>query len=119
MKFRLFRGDNTIEEIVSMMQREDGEENVAPETRVEDIPGQLKVRRRSVGTLQKDVFEWNDHNPEFSADDYILAVSLSAASWWKDDPIPVGVAIRIEDTSGTCQQLYATVRARVQARVRA
>jgi hypothetical protein len=121
LKFRLFRGDKSIDEIVSMMQREDGDENVASETQVEDIPGKLRIRRRSVGALQRDLFEWNDHDPAFSTDDYILGVSLSAASWCKAEPIsvPIGIAIRIEDTSGTCQQLYARVRARVQARARA
>jgi hypothetical protein len=121
LKFRLFRGDKPIEEVISMMQREDGDENVASETQVQDIPGKLRVRRRSVGTLQRDVFEWNDHDPAFSTDDYILAVSLAAASWCKAEPtnVPIGIAIRIEDTSGACQQLYALVRSRVQARARA
>ena len=121
LKFRLFRGDKSIDEIVSMMQREDGDENVASETQVEDISGRLRIRRRSVGALQRDLFEWNDHDAAFSTDDYVLGVSLSAASWCKAEPIsvPIGIAIRIEDTSGTCQQLYARVRARVQARARA
>lgn len=120
MKFRLFRGDKSIEDIVAMMQREDGDENLASETQVRDLPGKLKVRRRSVGTLQRDIFEWNDHEEAFSADDYILGVSLSAASWCKSNPpnVPIGIAIRIEDTSGVCQQLYARVRARVQEQAR-
>jgi len=121
LKFRLFRGDKSVEDIVAMMQREDGDENLASQTRVGDLPGKLKVRRRSVGTLQRDIFEWNDHEEAFSADDYILGVSLSVASWCKADPpiVPIGIAIRIEDTSGICQQLYARVRARVQAQARA
>lgn len=121
LKFRLFRGDKSVEDIVAMMQREDGDENLASQTRVDDLPGKLRVRRRSVGTLQRDVFEWNDHEEAFSADDYILGVSLAAASWCKSDPpnVPIGIAIRIEDTSGICQQLYARVRARVQEQARA
>ena len=121
LKFRLFRGDNPIEEIVSMMQREDGEENVASATQVQDLPCKLGIRRRSVGTLQRGLFEWNDHDPAYSTNDYILGVSLSAASWCKANPpsIPIGFAIRVEDTSGTCQQLYARVRARIQAQARA
>ncbi len=121
LKFKLFRGDKSVEDIVAMMQREDEDENLASETKVEDILGELRVRRRSVGTLQRDLFEWNDHEDGFCANDYILGVSLSAASWCKADlpNIPIGIAIRIEDTSGTCQQLYARVRARVQAQARA
>ena len=121
LKFRLFRGDKSVEDIVAMMQRDDGDENVASQTHVPDLTGRLKIRRRSVGTLQRDVFEWNDHEEAFSADDYILGVSLAAASWCKSDlpNVPIGIAIRIEDTSGTCQELYARVRARVQAQARA
>ena len=121
LKFRLFRGDKPIDEIVLMMQRDDGEENVASDTRVQDLSSKLGIRRRSVGTLQRADFEWTDHDLAYSSDDYILAISLSAASWCKADPpnVPIGIAIRIEDTSGTCQQLYARVRARVQARARA
>jgi hypothetical protein len=121
LKFRLFRGDKPVEGVILMMQREEGDENVASDTQVEDMLGKLGVRRRSVGTLQRDMFEWNDHDPAFSADDYILSVSLSAASWCKAGltNVPIGIAIRIEDTSGTCQQLYARVQARIQARTRA
>jgi hypothetical protein len=120
LKFRLFRGDKTTEEIESMMQREHEEENVAAKNRVEDLPSKLGIQRRSVGTLQRDVFEWYDHDPAYSTDDYILGVSLSAASWCKANPpsIPIGIAVRVEDTSGTCQQLYARVRAQVPARAR-
>lgn len=121
LKFRLFRGDKPVDGIDAMMQREDDEENIASKARVEDLDGKLKLRRRSVGTLQRDIFEWNEHDPAFSTDDYILGVSLSAASWCKADSpsIPIGIVVRIEDTSGTCQQLYARVRAQVQARARA
>jgi hypothetical protein len=121
LKFRLFRGDKNVDEIVTMMQRDEEEENVVSSTQVKALPGVLGVRRRSVGTLQRDVFEWRDHEPGFSTDDYVLALSLSAASWCKAEPtnVPIGIAVRIEDTSGSCQQLYARVRARVLARVRA
>jgi hypothetical protein len=121
LKFRLFCGDKPIDAIKAMMQREDGEENVAAETQVEDLPGTLRLRRRSVGTLQRDIFEWRNHDPAFSSDDYVLGVALSAASWCKAEPprIPIGIVVRIEDTSATCQELYARVRSRVPARARA
>jgi hypothetical protein len=120
-KFRLFRGDKPIDDIAAMMQRDEDEENLPANVKVEDLPSRLGIRRRSVGTLQSDVFEWDDHDPAYSADDYILGVALSAASWCKNNPpdVPIGVAVRLEDTTGKCQQLHARVRARVQAQARA
>ncbi len=118
LKFRLFRGDKPTDQIVSMMQRNDDEENLTSDVQVDHLPGKLKIQRRSVGTLQRDVFEWHDHESEFSANDYILAVSLSAASWCKDTTsVPLGLAVRLEDTTGRCQRLYSQVQARVLAQV--
>lgn len=120
-KFRLFRGDKSIDDIAAMMQRDEDEENLPADVKVEDLPSRLGIRRRSVGTLQRDAFEWDDHDAAYSADDYILAVALSAASWCKSNPpdVRIGVAVRLEDTTGKCQQLHARVRARVQAQARA
>ena len=54
---------------------------------------------------------------EFSADDYTLAVSLTAASWTKKDtPVPAAVVVRLEDTTGQYAELYARVRASIRAR---
>ncbi len=119
-KFRLFRGEKSINAIVAMMQREEEEENLPADVRVQDLPSALGIRRRSVGTLQRDVFEWYDHDPACSEEDYVLGVALSSASWCKSDlpDVPIGVVLRLEDTTGKCQQLHAKVRARVQAQAR-
>ena len=55
-KFRLFRGDKSINDIAGMMQREEEEQNLPANIKVEDLPSALGIRRRSVGTLQRDVF---------------------------------------------------------------
>jgi len=124
MKFRLFRGDQSADHIAALLQRDDDEKNTAAakDISANDMEGQLRIVRRSVGTLQKDVFEWRDHKEDYSQDDYTLALSLVSATWLRtDDPIPIAVVVRIEDATGKYQELYARVRARVQAlaRVRA
>jgi Subtilase family len=121
MRFRLFRGDEDADKITALLQRDDEEANVpaAKEIAANDLEGSLKIVRRSTGTLQRDVFEWSDHKAEYSRDDYTLAVSLQSASWLRStDAIPVAVVVRLRDTTGRYQELYAQVQAQVRAAVR-
>ena len=70
------------------------------------------INRRSVGTLQRDTYEWSVHKEKFSPDDYTLAVSLTAANWTKKDaPVSAAVIVRLEETTGQYTDLYAQVRA--------
>jgi hypothetical protein len=121
IKFRVFRGDEDLEEIQALLQRADEEENKAAGKHVnaEDLPGVLGISRRSTGTLQRDSFEWSNHNENYSANDYVIALSLKPASWMHDREIPVAVVVRIEDVTGKYQELYTQVRAKVQVPVRA
>lgn len=121
LKFQLFRGDVPAAEIEAFLQREDGEENTPPTLSVNQITNaRLGFKRRSVGTLQCDTFEWSEHRTEFSNEDYTLAVSIGKEAKWLSDPqtveIPLAVVVRIEETSGQFNELYAKVKARVQAR---
>ena len=120
-KFRLFRGDKTVDSIAAMMQRDDDEENRPNESRVQDMKGKIGIARRSVGTLQRDDFEWSYHDDSYSAGDYILGISLTTSSWCKTQPpnVAIGIVVRLEDSTGKCQQLYSQIRARVQAQVMA
>ncbi len=121
MKFRLFRGDENSDHIVELLQRDEEEANVPAGKHVmaSDLEGILKISRRSCGTLQRDLFEWSDHKSEYSQSDYTLAVSLQSASWLRSSyDIPLAVVVRLEDTTGKYERLYAQVRARVQAAVR-
>ena len=109
-------------EIEAVLQREDGEENTAPTLSVSQInKARLGVQRRSVGTLQCDTFEWSEHSTEFSNEDYTLGVSIGKEAKWLKNPqsveIPLAVVVRIEETSGQFNELYARVKARVQSRV--
>lgn len=120
MKFRLFCGDKNSDEIEALLQRDEDEENVAAKAGVDDLKMNFGINRRSVGTLQRDTYEWSVHKEEFSADDYTLAVSLTAASWTKKDtPVPAAVVVRLEDTTGQYAELYARVRASIRARIAA
>lgn len=121
LKFQLFRGDVPAAEIEAFLQREDEEENTPPTLSVNQITNaRLGFKRRSVGTLQCDTFEWSEHRTEFSNEDYTLAVSIGKEAKWLKNPqtveIPLAVVVRIEDTSGQFNELYAKVKARVQAR---
>ena len=118
MKFRLFCGDKNTDEIEALLQRDEDEKNVAAKAGVDDLRMNFGINRRSVGTLQRDTYEWSVHKEEFSADDYTLAVSLTAASWVKKDtPVPTAVIVRLEDTTGQYAELYAQVRASIRAKV--
>jgi hypothetical protein len=117
MKFRLFRGDRRFSDIEAALQRDEEEENVAPTATNDDMTGHPGITARSVGTLQKASFEWHDHDPNYSAEDYTLAVTLDKASWLADEvDIPLAVVVRIEDTTARFQELYARVSARARAR---
>lgn len=119
MKFRLFRGDRDAAQIEALMQRDEGEENVAASAGVDELSTELGVIRRSRGTLQVDTHTWSRHDPSYSGDDYTLGVSLTAASWCKEgEVIPIAVVVRVEDTTGMCDLLYARVQERNQARIR-
>jgi hypothetical protein len=118
MKFRLFRGDRDAAQIEALMQRDEREENVAAKDGVDDLITELGITRRSCGTLQVDTHVWSQHDASYSADDYTLGVSLTSASWCKEgEGIPIAVVVRVEDTTGKCDVLYARVQARNQARI--
>ena len=121
LKFRVFRGDEDLDQIQALLQRDAEEENKAAEKHVDvqDLPGVLGIARRSFGTLQRDSFEWSNHNEKYSVNDYVIAVSIKPASWMRDTETAVAVVARVEDTTGTYQELYARVRAKVQVPVRA
>lgn len=116
LKFWLYQGDKPSEEIIAQHQREADAPNEAPKASTGHMDGILGITARSMGTLQRDVFEWSEHKEGYSADDYTLAVSVwGAASWLKETSIPLAVVVRVEETSGQYQQLYARISARVRA----
>lgn len=120
LKFWLYCGDKSTAEIMAQHQRESDESNDAPESSHVYMKGLIGITHSTEGTLQSDVFEWTDHKEEFSSNDYTLAVSvLRSPKWCKESTrsVPLSVVVRIEETSGVFQELYARVRARVRATV--
>ncbi len=117
LKFWLYRGDKPADEIIAQHQREEDAPNEAPKASNDHLDGMLGITNRSMGTLQRDVFEWSEHKEGYSADDYTLAVSVwGAASWLKKTTtIPLAVVVRVEETSGRYQQLYARISTRIRA----
>ncbi|MCU0795761.1 MAG: S8 family peptidase [Akkermansiaceae bacterium] len=121
LKFWLFRGDCDFSKVEQQMQRDADEKNEAFKDAVEHMNNcRLKINARSTGTLQCDIFQWVDHKTDYSADDYTLAVNLGKpAAWLKGiESIPIAVIVRVEETSGRLNELYAKIRASIQARAR-
>ncbi|PZM86031.1 MAG: hypothetical protein DKT66_01090 [Candidatus Melainabacteria bacterium] len=139
MQWRLFRGDATEGDVLAAMSKDveadteaegtDALEEVSLLGNTEDEEtasntkelkaGRFKLRQRSKGTIQHDVFEWKQHKEEYSDNDYVLAVSLFKR--WSSSPIPLAVVVRIEDVSLSVP-IYSAIKVRlsqirVQARV--
>ncbi|GAA5145472.1 S8 family peptidase [Prosthecobacter algae] len=115
LKFWLYEGDNSPDEIMAQHQLEEGEENVKPSQSMTPFQGISGINRRSVGALQRDVFEWNRHVESLSTNDYTLVVSVPIrARWMNSGLIPLAVVVRIEETSGQFVQLYSRIRERVR-----
>lgn len=119
LKFWLYRGDKPITEIIAQHQRELDAPNTMPAGTTDHMDGKIGINLRSVGALQRDVFEWSEHRDEFSDHDYTLAVSvIGTTKWVKDEnlEIPVAVVVRVEETSGVYQELYTRIRSRVRVK---
>jgi hypothetical protein len=112
MKWRMFRGDLTRDEVIDAMSASEAEEDT-DEEEDEDGPKELKfelgVSRRSRGCVQHDIYEWKRHLAHHSSNSYTFAIT-SQERWGRNspDPIPYAVVIRLEETSGTAP-IYAAV----------
>lgn len=110
MKWRLFRGDVDREEIIAAMSVEDGGSGEEEPQRPGELPGKLRVTRRSRGCVQHDVIEWSRHQAHYSDGTYTLAVASYRKWTRKVDPIPYAVVVRLEDTTRTTQDVYVEVQ---------
>jgi Subtilase family len=107
LRWRLFRGDRDREEIVTLMSRpdEDGEDAARPagdQRQRIDLLGAHGVQRRSRGTVQHDVEKWDEHQPDFSRNNYTLAIT-TFEKWNRPNPPPTrfAVVVRLEEHSHT------------------
>ncbi|MDZ4852632.1 MAG: S8 family peptidase [Pirellulaceae bacterium] len=112
LKWRMFRGDISREEIISIMSASDEEHEASTEVEDNESPNELsfehRITRRSRGAVQHDWFEWTHHRAEFSDNHYTLAIG--AYKKWKRQiaPVPYAVVVRIEDLGGIVP-VYADV----------
>jgi len=110
MKWRMFRGDVDREEIIAAMSVEDGGSDEEEPQRPGELPGKLRVTRRSRGCVQHDVIEWSRHQAHYSDGTYTLAVASYRKWARKVHPIPYAVVVRLEDTTQTTQDVYVEVQ---------
>jgi len=117
LRWRVFRGDTAKEDVMTIMCSDNEVEDAR------ELRGANGIQRRSRGCVQHDVFEWSDHYPAFSANNYTLAVT-SFERWNRTNPLPISysVVVRLEETSRTVpiyNLVYIANEVQVEARVRA
>jgi Subtilase family len=110
LKWRLFRGNISREEIINAMSVE-AEDIEQPEMPNEMPNPQIGITLRSRGVIQHDVYEWSRHRKEFSTGLYTLAIA-AYEKWGRANPgpVPYAVVVRLEDTTLTCSQVYTEVQ---------
>ena len=123
MKWRMFRGDKSRDEIVDAMSEP---VDVSEEESLEDlllsddddstIPKELKFRptfsKRSRGSIQHATYEWGQHRKEYSGSHYTLAVAAYKRWARKVENVPVAIVVRLEDL-GRQVPIYGRVEASV------
>jgi hypothetical protein len=126
LKWRMFRGDKSRNEIVGAMsepQDESDQETAAElEVDVEDVtlPNELPFKpsltRRSRGTIQHGSYTWSRHQRNFSDGHYTLAIAAYKRWQRSVENIPLGIVVRLEDL-GRKVPIYAEVRNVVEVEI--
>jgi hypothetical protein len=119
VKWRVFRGDISRDDVITAMSAPD--EVDEPETPAagaeteeaespDELQGKLKITKRSRGTIQHDVFEWNLHKQEYSEHHYTLAIT-AYEKWKREHPpsVPFAVVVRLEETR-QAGEVYSEVK---------
>jgi hypothetical protein len=130
LKWRVFRGDVSRDEVITAMSTSEDEESDQPppaaagaEEQPEgpnDLSFALGITKRSRGAIQHDVAEWNVHKPECSAHNYTLAVA-AYEKWGRSNPpaVSFAVVVRIEETSQSAEIYNEVKNALIALEVRA
>ena len=120
LKWRMFRGNIPRDEVVLAMSASDEDDNgggdgaaavAVDEAGVpKELGFELGINRRSRGSIQHDVAQWNLHKPEFSANNYTLAIA-AYEKWGRANPpdVAFAVVVRLEETSQNAE-IYDEVR---------
>jgi hypothetical protein len=136
LKWRMFRGNVSRDEIINNMSLEEENEEIVDDEIIASIsvedededeetttaakPKELEnfklgINRRSRGTIQHDVYEWSLHREEYSSNCYTLAVA-AYGKWNKQEADPLAIVVRIEDTTGTVP-VYSEVKTLLEVEV--
>jgi hypothetical protein len=130
LKWRVFRGDVPPDDVAATMSLPDDDELAATEPPAGDdavqsgVPNELSfdlgITKRSRGTVQHDVAEWNLHKPEFSAHNYTLAIA-AYEKWHRTNApeVSFAVVVRIEETSQSAEIYEEVKNALIALQVRA
>jgi hypothetical protein len=114
LKWRMFRGDVSRETIRQKMsytadEETDNEDGEKPQpVTASELEFEHRITRRSRGSVQHDLFEWQNHKTEFSMSHYTLAITATSRWSRKTGPTKFGLVVRIEDLGGTIP-VYAAV----------
>jgi hypothetical protein len=124
LKWRMFRGDKSREEIVEAMSEpvDESDEETLDDllgddehdvTLPKELPFKPSVLKRSRGTVQHACYEWGQHRKEYSDGHYTLAIAAYKRWARKVENIPVAIIVRLEDL-GRQIPIYAHVRTRIE-----
>jgi len=123
LKWRMFRGDKSRDEIVEAMSEpvDESDEETLEELFSDDddestLPKELKFKpsflKRSRGTVQHATFEWR-HRKDYSDGHYTLAIAAYKRWTRKVQDNPFAVVVRLEDL-GQAIPIYASVRSSIE-----
>jgi len=135
LKWRMFRGDKSRDDIVAAMSENDDESDLATlddffqedDSGVSEVilPDELafspKARLRSKGTVQHGSYTWKNHRATFSQNHYVLAISASKKWSRSVAAFSLGVVVRIEDLGQSVpiyQEISNSIKVQSQVRVR-
>lgn len=132
LKWRMFRGDKSRDEIVAAMSEsvsvsdEDLEPDENGEGEGDDdertLPKELKfypnLTKRSRGTVQHAVHEWTHHKREYSDGNYTLAIACYKRWSRNVQKVPIAVVVRLEELGRTIP-IYVQVRTAIEVEVTA
>ena len=125
IKWRLFRGDATKDEIVELMSEDEDTDSVENSSKTaKEIKFNLGINLRSKGTIQHDTYEWNQHDINFSRNNYILAVASYKKWSRKTQPTKFGLVVRIEDQgreveiNSKISEVLTSIKSRAKTKVR-
>lgn len=127
LKWRMFRGDKSRDEIIDAMAESIDESDLEAPSDTKDrsdddnelppLPKELLFRpgvtQRSRGTVQHASYEWSQHRREFSDGHYTLAVAAHKRWARQVMNIPIAIVIRLEDL-GREIPIYNDVRIEIE-----